>query len=113
MSDFSLFLCKKCTPPHPPHTHTHTHTPILKNLTPILPSNPYLKIVIMSSLLALFLKIWQKIQPPAEMKRLFGASKISDFLGFNCVQLIIKIAGLETSRPTFLGKSLASYPETD
>ena len=26
------------------------------------------------------------------------------FLGFNCVLLIIKIAGLETSRPTFLGE---------
>ena len=26
------------------------------------------------------------------------------FLGFNCVLLIIKIAGLETSRPTFFGE---------
>ena len=80
ISDFSLSLCKNCTP-----------TLILKNLTPVFSSNPHLKIVFMPSL------SWRG-------SYYVFLTYSTWFLGFNCVLLIIKIAGLETSRPTFLGE---------
>ena len=62
-----------------------------------------------------FLKIWLEIQlhPPSrngEVHTVFltystcWSLKNQWFLGFNCILLIIKIAGLETSRPTFFGE---------
>ena len=56
-------------------------------------------------------KLGRRFNHPAEMERftlfswhtvLIWSLKNQLFLGFNCVLLIIKIAGLETSRPTFL-----------
>ena len=97
ISDFSLSLCKNCTPHrHPEKSH------------PYLPSNPHLKIVFMPSLpcLSFFWKFGRRFNPPAEMERLtLCFLTYSTWVsGFNCVLLIIKIAGLKSSRPTFSGE---------
>ena len=64
----------------------------------------------MPSLPPFFGKFGRRFNPPAEMERftLFSWHTVpiwspkTWFLGFNCDLLIIKIAGLETSRATFL-----------
>ena len=56
ISDFDLFLCENCNP--------------LKKSHPLFPSNPLLKVEVLSSLP--FLKIWLEVQtphPPAERGR--------------------------------------------
>ena len=100
ISDFSLSLCKNCTP-----------TPILKSFIPVFPSNPHLKIVFISSFLSpFFFFFFENLVGDSTLQQKWRGSHYvfltysTWFLGFNCVLLIIKIAGLKTSRPTFLGK---------
>ena len=96
------------------HVKTAPPTP-LKNHSPIFLRNSHLKTVIMYSLPRPFsLKIWWEIQRPSRNgevhpmcswhRVLIWSLKNPWVLGFNCVLLIIKIAGLETSKPTFLGE---------
>ena len=98
ISDFSLSLCKNCTPHHHPEK---SH--------PYLPSNPHLKIVFMSSLPSPIFLSENLVGDSTLQQKWRGSHYVfltysTWFLGFNCVLLIIKIAGLETSRPTFLGE---------
>ena len=102
ISDFSLSLCKNCTPHHHPEK---SH--------PCLPSNPHLKIAFMSSLPSpiffvffLFLNLVgdSTLQQKWRDSHYLFLTYSTWFLGFNCVLLITKIAGLKTSRPTFLGE---------
>ena len=98
ISDFSLSLCKNCTPHrHPEKSH------------PYLPSNPHLKIVFMSSLPSPIFLSENLVGDSTLQQKWRGSHYVfltysTWFLGFNCVLLIIKIAGLETSRPTFFGE---------
>ena len=97
ISDFSLSLCKNCTPHHHPEK-SHSY----------LPSNPHLKIVFMSSLPSPIFFFENLVGDSTLQQKWRGSHYVfltysTWFLGFNCVLLIIKIAGLETSRPTFLG----------
>ena len=113
ISDFSLSLCKNCTPQHHPEK-SHAY----------LPSNPHLKIAFMSSLPSsiffffFFFSFVENLVGDSTLQQKWRGSQCFPdiqylILGFNCVLLIIKIAGLKTSRPTFFGESLASYPEID
>ena len=89
----------------------HPPTAILKNITPIFPSNPHLKIVFMSSLPPppLFF-LGNVVGDSILQQKCRGSHYVFQtystwFLGFNCVLLIIKIAGLETSRSIFFGET--------
>ena len=105
ISDFSLFLCKNCTTtPEKSHPHLFQQFPF-KTCDHDKPS-------------PLFWKFGKRFNSPVEIERLtlcfldiqdlFGTPINYWFLGFNCVLLIIKTAGLKTSRPTFLGKMFGS-----
>ena len=79
ISDFNLFFMWKLQPP-------------LKKVTPVFPSNPPLKVEILSS--PLFFKIWLEVQPPCKNRGLHTMAFDNNHIKSICLALHVKKAFL-------------------
>ena len=105
-SDFSLPLCKNCTPTPRPHPQPHP-----EKSHPCLPQQcPSKNCVFVKSPFPHFFFFFENLVEDSILQQKWRGTHYvflaysTSFLCFKCVLLIIKIAGFETSRPEFLGE---------